>query len=83
MNNEDTIPNITVPDVRNSSYSIDGELFNLVDGKAEKEIVKGSAMKQTVSIFGQPSYGDLNADGEKDAICSKIREIFFILYILP
>lgn len=54
-------------DVKNISYVIDGQTFTLVNGKAEKEIAPGSATKQTVYMFGEPVYGDLNGDGVKDA----------------
>jgi len=63
----DIIPGINAPDVRNSSYAIGGQTFTLVNGKAEKEISPNSASKQTVLIFGEPVYGDLNADGKNDA----------------
>lgn len=62
---ENNIGNTT--DVKNSSYIIDGQIFKLVNGRAEKEIAPGSATKHTVSIFGEPVYGDLNKDGKDDA----------------
>ncbi|MFA6608304.1 MAG: META domain-containing protein [Candidatus Paceibacterota bacterium] len=54
-------------DVKNVSYVIDGQEFKLVDGIATKEIAPNSASKQTVRMFGEPVYGDLNADGINDA----------------
>ncbi len=65
-NGGDIIPGVNT-DVKNSSYTIDGQTFTLIDGKAEKEIAPGSATKHTVSIFGEPVYGDLNKDGKEDA----------------
>lgn len=65
----DNITSTSTPlsDVKNSSYKIDEELFTLKNGTVSKELAPGSASKQTVSIFGEPVYGDLNKDGVKDA----------------
>ena len=66
-NGGDIIPGTNVPDVKNSSYIIDGETFVLVNGIAEKKIASSSSTKHIVSIFGEPVYGDLNKDGNNDA----------------
>ncbi len=69
-NGGDIIPGVNAPlttDVKNSIYIIDGQTFTLVNGKTEKDIAPGSATKHTVSIFGEPVYGDLNKDGKDDA----------------
>jgi hypothetical protein len=58
---------ITSSDVKNMNYVIDGQIFSLTNGTVSKEVAPGSASKQTVSIFGEPVYGDLNADGISDA----------------
>jgi heat shock protein HslJ len=63
----DIIPGKNAPDVKNMSYVIDGETFDLINGKAEKEIALGSISKNTVMMFGEPVYGDLNKDGKIDA----------------
>lgn len=52
----------------NATYLIDGTPITLINGKAESEIAPGSAEKNVVSIFGEPSYGDINGDGGKDAV---------------
>lgn len=44
----------------NTSYTIEGEIFLLEDGKYE-----GSKVK--VKAWGEPIFGDLNSDGEDDA----------------
>lgn len=54
-------------DVKNITYRINGEEFRLIDGKASKEIAPSSATKNTLTIFGEPIYGDLNNDGIHDA----------------
>ena len=61
------IPISMVKDVKNLSYVVNGETFNLVGGIASNEIAPGSATKNTLSIFGEPVYGDLNGDGKNDA----------------
>lgn len=52
------------PDI-NTSYLIDGEVFDFVNGKSEK-IVDND--KNTLSFFGEPVYGDVNNDGSDDAV---------------
>jgi hypothetical protein len=49
------------------TVEIEGEKFALENGKAEKEIDSGSAMKNTIMIFGEPVYADLDEDGDQDA----------------
>ena len=52
----------------NTTYLIEGEEFTLIDGLAEKEISKGSATKNSVSVFGEPAFGDIDGDGDDDAV---------------
>ena len=51
-----------------ATYLIGGESFTLVDGSAEKESTPGSATKNKVSVFGEPVYGDVDIDGDDDAV---------------
>lgn len=71
-----TIPNQATttpqPDVKNITYMIDGESFSLVNGVATKDTVPGSASKNTLSVFGEPVYGDLSGDGVPDAALTLI-----------
>jgi hypothetical protein len=55
------------PDVENMNYIVGSESFILKDGKAEKDYVKGGAVKNKLSVFGEPVYGDLDNDGDVDA----------------
>lgn len=55
-----------VKDVKNLSYIVNGETFNLVGGIASNEIAPSSATKNTLSIFGEPVYGDLTGDDKND-----------------
>ncbi|MFZ3020314.1 MAG: hypothetical protein WA051_02240 [Minisyncoccia bacterium] len=59
---------IAAPSPLNATYKIKDIPVTLVNGKAEKEIAPNSASKQVVSVFGEPVYGDLDKDGDKDAV---------------
>ncbi len=63
MNN----PKSMLKDVKNLTYNVGGETFNLIGGSAVNEIVPNSSSKNTLSIFGDPVYGDLNSDNQNDA----------------
>lgn len=56
-----------VSDPLNTTYLINAEVFTLIDGKAEHEIVPGSATKNRVTVFGNPTFGDIDGDGDDDA----------------
>ena len=53
-------------DLKNFNVSLGGEVFTLVNGKAEKEYPGGGATKNIVSLFGEPAIGDLDGDGDAD-----------------
>jgi len=55
-------------DPLNTSYLIEGESFPLVNGKAEREILPESSTKDEVMIFGEPAFGDIDGDGDSDAV---------------
>jgi len=50
----------------NATYSIEGELVTLTNGRAEQEGEPGSAIKIETSVFGEPAMGDLDRDGLED-----------------
>ena len=56
-----------VIDPLNATYIIEGKSVTLIAGKAEQEIVTGSASKLKTMAFGIPTKGDLNNDGIVDA----------------
>lgn len=60
-----------------ATYLIEGKEIKLTNGKIEKNIPLGatSNMKITVSVFGQPTYTDLNGDGAKDAVLFLYEEL--------
>jgi len=64
---DDDIYIVTQSSPLNTTYDIGGEVFTLVNGKAEKDYAPGSATKNKLSVFGEPVYGDLNNDGQIDA----------------
>lgn len=52
----------------NAIYLIDGRGVKLTDKYFESEIAPNSASKMKVSVFGEPVYGDLDNDGDDDAL---------------
>lgn len=60
-NGGDIIPGTNAPDVHSMSYVIDKEKITLKNGVAP------STQGGTLRIFGEPVYGDYNADSKNDA----------------
>lgn len=60
-------PGANAPDISNMSYVVGSDIFNLKDGKAEKEYVLNHSEKNTLSILGEPIYGDFDGDKDTDA----------------
>jgi len=56
----------TTLDVKNMTYVVSGETFNLKNGRAENIDISSSATKNILMTFGEPVIGDLNGDGIKD-----------------
>lgn len=54
-------------DPRNATYVVEDREIKFVNGQSEIEVAPGSAIKMETSIFGEPIYGDLDADGDNDA----------------
>jgi len=65
---ESSIEEEFVTDPLNATYIIEGDEFTLVDGKAEKEIVPGSASKIRINVFETNTKGDVNEDGLDDTV---------------
>jgi hypothetical protein len=53
-------------DAQNATYVIEGEEVTLVNGRAEKETVPGSASKTITQYFGNEVRADFNNDGKED-----------------
>jgi heat shock protein HslJ len=64
----DDIPNVENSSPKNATYLIDGERYTLIKGRAEVESAPNSASKNVVTMFGKPQFGDMNRDGEDDAL---------------
>ena len=61
-------------DPRNAVYEIDGETLPLRNGMLERPIVEGSAAKDRTHVLGPPVFGDLDGDGENDAVAWLVRQ---------
>lgn len=57
----------SVLDAKNATYTVSGEVFTLKNGVASRDTSPSSATKNTLQLFGEPVYGDLNKDGVNDA----------------
>lgn len=55
-------------DPLNATYLVEQASFTLIDGLAEKETAPGSASKNSLTVFGEPSFGDIDSDGDEDAV---------------
>ncbi len=61
------VPVAQVSNPLNITYVVGGQSFNLVNGKAEL-VTENSSSKNTLFVFGEPVYGDLDKDGDNDAV---------------
>ena len=59
-------PRIAKTDLKNFNVSLNGEVFTLLNGKAEKEYPDGGTTKNTLALFQEPVEGDLDGDGDMD-----------------
>lgn len=57
-----------VIDARNATYLIEGEEVVLINGRSEKEIAPGSALKTITQYFGNEAKGDFNGDAAEDVV---------------
>lgn len=51
----------------NATYSIDGSPFSLRNGRFEMPAAPDSAASMTLTVFGEPGYGELDGAGKADA----------------
>lgn len=52
----------------NATYRIEGRALSLMDGRSELPAAPGSAIKTRTVVMGQPVYGDMDGDGDEDAV---------------
>jgi len=62
-----TTPTATLSDPLNIAYTIDGRVYMLTNGSATLPSAPDATSMTTLSVFGQPVYGDLDGDGDTDA----------------
>lgn len=55
-------------DPRNATYTVDGRPVPLRNGRCETEAAPGSAAKAVTTVFEEPAFGDLDGDGDEDAV---------------
>lgn len=55
-------------DPLDAAYTVEGQIIQLQLGKASRPAAPGSASMVETSVFGTPYYGDLNGDGNNDAV---------------
>ena len=55
-------------DPLNATYLIEGAAIRLLDGRCELPAAPGSAMKTKTAVLGQPVFGDMDGDADKDAV---------------
>jgi heat shock protein HslJ len=61
-------------DPLNTTYIVDGEAVRLTGGVMTREVAPGSASVETFRVFGEPSYGDIDTDGDDDAVLLLTRD---------
>ncbi len=57
-----------------ATYLVEDESVTLVDGTFEKETAPGSATKIRTFVFGEPTVGDIDGDGDEDAALFLVRD---------
>jgi len=53
---------------RDATYTVNGRPVPLRNGRCETEAAPGSAAKAVTAVFGEPAVGDLDGDGDEDAV---------------
>ena len=61
-------------DPSNTTYTIEGQAVPLVNGRFSAAAAPGSAAWITAAVFGRPLFGDLDHDGDEDAVVVIIHE---------
>ncbi len=62
------LPDSAPGDPLNAVYAIEDQAVPLTDGRFEAGAAPGSATRITASAIGRPVYGDLDRDGDDDAV---------------
>jgi len=56
------------PDPLNTTYTIEDRSVPLINGRFNAAAAPGSATRIMASVFGRPLFGDLDRDGDEDAV---------------
>lgn len=65
---------LSIEQLKNGTYLIDGQPITLVDGRSESELLPGSASRQVTRYLGKPVNLDLNSDGRLDSAFLLVQE---------
>jgi hypothetical protein len=60
--------NLPGSDPLNTTYTIEDQAVTLINGSSEIKVAPGSAARIRATAFGRPLYGDLDRDGDEDAV---------------
>jgi hypothetical protein len=61
-------------DPLNATYSIEGDMVRLQDGRSEMATRPHSAITMKAAVYGKTVYGDINGDGTEDAVILLIHD---------
>ena len=61
-------PNLPGFDPLNTTYTIEDQTVTLINGSSEIKVAPGSAARIRATAFGRPLFGDLDHDGDEDAV---------------
>ncbi len=59
---------------QSATYTIDEKAFTLSNGSVEIDTTPDSVTKHVVSVFGEPTFGDIDGDGDNDAAVILVSE---------
>ena len=71
---EATTTTFTPSGAKDTTYMIEGQSVKLSGGIARHEVAPGSASTMTIKVFGEPTLGDVNGDGQNDAALILMQE---------
>jgi len=60
--------NLPGSDPLNTTYTIEDQAVTLINGSSEIKVAPSSAARIRATAFGRPVYGDLDRDGDDDAV---------------
>jgi len=67
-------PAVPVESPRDTTYRVEGEPVRLQKGRAVRPAAPGSATAITTQVLGAPTYGDIDGDGDTDAVLFLVQD---------